>query len=347
MKQKKAIVFFSAGLGDALLLIPLIKRLKLQGYQVAGLFNSKMPCKELMQGTGLLNELIDVKNKIEQGLLSLKKAGHYDIAFLNYFAGNRKNLLTAAIIAKQISTNRKLNSSLTKSFAKKIKYIEPVKNMHDAEQNLLLAGEQNFILKDLEIPEAQKPNLNLPAEYIALQISSGNIEVAYKNWPFTHWTTFLKSLLEKYPKKQIVLLGNASDVAFATKLRKEFGEKIISLAGKTSITEAMQILSHCNLFIGLDGGLMHLAVAYNKPTFTIWGPSSEKLYGYQQFNATLHKCVRLNLTCFPCSAWINQNTTKAKEPELCPDHACMKQLGANEVFTQFIKYVSSLPAHVW
>ncbi|HXB41565.1 MAG TPA: glycosyltransferase family 9 protein [Bacteroidia bacterium] len=347
MKQKKAIVFFSAGLGDALLLVPLVKRLKKQGYKVSGLFNSGMPCKELMENTGLLDEIISSENKMEQAVVSLKKAARYDLAVINYFAANRKNLLTAAVLAKQIFTNRKINPTLEKSFASKIKYVEPVKNLHDAEQNLLLIDERNFTLKDLEIPVLKNPDFKLPKEYVVLQISSGNAVVAYKDWPFKNWAEFLKLFFEKNPNKQIVLTGNKIDIENAAKLTKEFGEKIISLAGKTSITQAMQVLSNTKLFIGSDGGLMHLAVAFSKPTFTVWGPSSEKLYGYEQFSSSLHKCVRLNLGCFPCSAWINSNSTKAKEPESCPDHVCMKQLGANEVFMQFTKYVSSLPAHVW
>jgi len=122
---------------------------------------------------------------------------------------------------------------------------------------------------------------------------------------------------------------------------------MISLAGKTSLSQLIQVLNQSQLFIGLDGGLLHLSVALGKPTFTIWGPSSEKLYGYEQFNATLHKCVRLKLNCFPCSAWINANHTKTKNPETCPDQACMKQLSAEEVFTQLTNYVTHLPAHVW
>jgi len=344
LKQKKAIVFFSAGLGDALLLIPLVKRLKGQGYLVSGFFNSAMPCQEMMENTGLLNEVIDAQNKTRQALFSLKKMGRYELAVLNYFASNKKNLLTASLLAGEIVSNRELKG--IKNPGVKIKFITPVKNVHDAEQNLLLAGEAGFKLADLHIPAMAKPTLDLPSEYTTLQISSGNPGIFYKNWPLTHWMEFLALILVRHPNKKFVLLGNENDTSLAEKLKKEFGTAIISLAGQTTITQAMQVLSHSRIFIGPDGGLMHLAAALNKPTFTIWGPSSEKLYGYGQFDPNMHKCVRLNLSCHPCNAWIDPNTSKTSAPELCPDHACMKQLGSKEVFDQFSIYLKSLPAHV-
>jgi ADP-heptose:LPS heptosyltransferase len=90
--------------------------------------------------------------------------------------------------------------------------------------------------------------------------------------------------------------------------------------------------------------LFLLAMALKKPTFTIWGPSSITLYGYEKFSS-LHKCVSLNLACNPCSAWINANHTKAESPETCPDHACMQQLLPENVFNQLTQYVNLLPAH--
>ena len=142
----------------------------------------------------------------------------------------------------------------------------------------------------------------------------------------------------------IVLLGDENEIEIADEIVNELGTQIISLTGKTNIHEAMEILAQAELFIGLDGGLMHLAVALKKPTFTFWGPSSTILYGYERFSS-IHKCVSLNLTCSPCSAWINANHSKAMSPELCPDHACMQQLLPQYAIKQFGQYVTSLHIH--
>ena len=154
---------------------------------------------------------------------------------------------------------------------------------------------------------------------------------------------FLKLFSKNYPDKKIILLGDENEITLSEQITKELTGNVLSLIGKTSVSEAMNALSQSEFFIGLDGGLMHLAVTLKKPTFTIWGPSNIDLYGYEKFNPLAHKCMHLNLACRPCSAWINANHSKALSPEVCPDHACMQQLMPQEVFNHFSQFVNSLP----
>ena len=47
--------------------------------------------------------------------------------------------------------------------------------------------------------------------------------------------------------------------------------KLINLAGKTTLQEAIYLISQCRLFISNDSGLMHIAGALNIPTIaTFW-----------------------------------------------------------------------------
>ena len=341
MKQKKAIVFFSAGLGDAVLLIPLVKHLKQQGFLVSGFFNSPYSCEEIFSKINLLDEIITKKSKFSQLLFSIANFLKYDKAFVNYFASNRSKLLLASLLSKDVTTNKKQNSFLKS----KIKFIEPIKTIHDSQQNLnLLQDNSQVSLSDFYIDFLSKKNEALPQPFITVQISAGNNKITYKNWPVNYWIEFLQLILKQYPDKKIILLGDENEVNLSAKIIAELNTKVTSFIGKTNISEAMNIINLSEFFIGLDGGLMHLAVALKKPTFTIWGPSSITLYGYEKFS-NLHKCVSLNLACNPCSAWINVNHTKAKSPETCPDHACLQHLLPQYVFTQLTQYVNLLPAH--
>jgi len=345
LKQKKAIVFFSAGLGDAVLLIPLVKQLKKQGFWVAGFFNSAHPCEDIFAEINLLDEIISKKNKPQKFFFLFFNCLKYNKAFINYFASNRKNLLWASFLAKELFVNKKINSFLWTLLKFKINYIEPIKNIHDGQQNLnLLQSNTTVSLQDFHINFPTNKINTLPYPFIAVQISTGNNKFIYKNWPVNYWIDFLKLVLKQYPEKKIVLLGDENEVNISAKIIQELNNSVISLIGKTSVLEAMNVLHESEFFIGLDGGLMHLAAALKKPTFTIWGPSSISLYGYEKFSP-LHKCVSLNLTCNPCSAWINANHTKAQSPETCPDHACIQQLMPQDAFNQFIQYVNLLPAH--
>ncbi len=341
LKSKKAIVFFSAGLGDAVLLIPLVKHLKQRGFLVTGFFNSLHPCHEIFTDINLLDKIIIRKSKFSQILFSIFNLSKYDKAFVNYFASNGSNLNLASSLAKQVVTN-KIQNIL---FQSKLNYVAPIPNIHDSQQNVnLLQDGSQVSLQDFHINFSTKKNEALPYPFIAVQISAGNNKITYKNWPINYWIEFLRLILEQYPDKKIVLLGDANEVDLSSKITSALNTNITSFIGRTSITEAMNIIGQSEFFIGLDGGLMHLAVALKKPTFTIWGPSSITLYGYEKFTDR-HKCVSLHVTCNPCNAWINPNQTKTKNPETCPDHACLQQLLPQQVFNQLTQYVNLLPTN--
>lgn len=343
MKQKKAIVFFSAGIGDAVLLIPAIKYLKKEGFRVSGFFNSPHPCEEIFCESKLLDEILVYKNKTKHVLFSASRFLKYDLAIVNYFAASRKNLVTAGLVSKKVHTNKKVVSASTNLFKAKTKYIAPVKSIHDAQQNLLLAGSPGSVtLRDLLIDLPPKKNSALPHSFIAVQISAGNNKVQYKNWPVKHWIGLLEMFAKEFPGKKIVLLGDENEVGLADQVSSGLKGNVISLIGKTNIAEAMNALALCGFFIGLDGGLMHLAAALGKPTFTIWGPSNENLYGYENLDPKLHKCMHLTLSCRSCSAWINPNNSRVNDPELCPDKACLNDLLPSVVFDQLRQYVNSL-----
>ena len=62
-QHKKALVFFSAGVGDAILLVPLVNQLKKQGYAVTGLFTSPYDCESIFEHTHLFDDIKIKKNK--------------------------------------------------------------------------------------------------------------------------------------------------------------------------------------------------------------------------------------------------------------------------------------------
>jgi ADP-heptose:LPS heptosyltransferase len=53
----------------------------------------------------------------------------------------------------------------------------------------------------------------------------------------------------------------------------------IDLRGILSLPEAAAVLSRCDLFVGNDSGLMHLAAAAGTPTLGLFGPTPADLYG--------------------------------------------------------------------
>ena len=82
-----------------------------------------------------------------------------------------------------------------------------------------------------------------------------------RRWESERWTKLVHSLMELYGAR-VLVLGTAGE-------NLSVGE---DLTGRTSVREAALILSQCDLFIGADSGLVHLALAVGTPTVGLYGP---------------------------------------------------------------------------
>lgn len=351
----KVAVFVSAGLGDALLLVPMVKELKKGGAKVSGIFTSSFECEQLFYNTNLFDEIIVSSESIGSAIISsLKNFRKFDIAYLNFFAATKKNLLLAGNISKKIVTNNPQFSQFP-SPVSDINLIEPLRDIHDATQNLRLlnpATNDSILSEEFFWVDFQKIKLNEDKfrefvflknkKYFAIQISSGNNIQQYKNWNTKHWIDFIKQASEKFSGHYFLLLGELREKEIADAILNQNIQRTFSVVGKTGISEAVEFIRRSELFIGLDGGLMHIAVASGKPTFTLWGASDFNLYGYEKINPSRHKIVYRDIPCRPCNSWIYPNTSRVKNPMKCPDYICMGHLAPDFVFNEFLKFYDVL-----
>lgn len=326
-KHKQALVFFSAGVGDAILLVPLVNELKKNGFKVTGLFTSPYNCESIFENTELFDSIKIKKNKLSLILFSIFNFRKFDTVFLNHFSYSKSHLALSTFFGKDIYTNYKEFTSAQSSHS--IHFIEPKTNIHDALQNVFLFtanASSQYLDFNINYKPQQSNKFNLPAEYIVVQASSANNNALFKNWPFENWLQFFKHLSQK----NIVILGDNSEAHLNNAINSKEFPNVISLIGKTNLSEVMEIIYYSKFYIGLDSGLMHIAVALNKPTFTIWGASNPKLYGYDWMGEK-HKVISLNLPCSPCSSWLNANATRVSNPNQCPDFKCIKEISIEMV----------------
>jgi ADP-heptose:LPS heptosyltransferase len=136
-----------------------------------------------------------------------------------------------------------------------------------------------------------------------------------------------------------VVLGDANEKQLGDELMASGIRNIRSLAGQTTIAEAAGIIRKSQMFLGLDGGLLHIAACLGKPTFSLWGPSNPVLYGYERINPIRHRSLSLKLNCAPCSAWIDSNKSRFPGPDDCPDHRCLFDMSPAFVFAEFSTFV--------
>lgn len=335
-KHKHALVFISAGVGDAILLVPLINALKKDGFLVTGLFTSPYQCEAMFENV----HLFDFKKvALHKSILLLYALSHYkkyDFVFLNHFAFSRSHFIVSKLMGKKLYTNYK-DLELHKT-SNAVHFVKPKTGIHDALQHLHLY-QPEATLQDLDFNVRFNPKsiqqYQLPQRYIVVQPSSANNKAPFKNWPFENWL----KLFHQISNTTIVVLGDQSEINMHHAISEQKFQHVISLIGKTNLSEVMNLLYHAHAYVGLDSGLMHIAMLFNKPTFTIWGASNPIQYGYNWLHSK-HHVQSLNLSCAPCSSWIGANQQRVKSPNDCPDFKCIRDITVDDVLkelTHFLK----------
>jgi heptosyltransferase III len=93
--------------------------------------------------------------------------------------------------------------------------------------------------------------------------------------------------------------------------------------GKTSLPLLAGVMEHAKLFVGNDGGLLHLAAALDVPTVSVWGPTSPGKWGPK---GSIHRQIRKVERCDGCIYWDYRETCRH-------DHVCMKAVEVAEVIS--------------
>jgi len=106
-------------------------------------------------------------------------------------------------------------------------------------------------------------------------------------------------------------------------------ERVISLVGETTFSEALAVLSNCKILIACDGGLVYMAAAMGCGTISLWGPGVMDRFKPPGEN---HIGIRKDYFCIPCV-----NYSRLGEFPPCPyNRRCYMDIIAEEIFDQYL-----------
>tara|TARA_R100000306_G_scaffold25596_2_gene29307 strand:- start:656691 stop:657761 length:1071 start_codon:yes stop_codon:yes gene_type:complete len=117
-----------------------------------------------------------------------------------------------------------------------------------------------------------------------------------KRWPCEHYAEVAKEHINK--GWHVVLMGSAKDQAVTGEIAALTGnEACHDLAGKTSLDQAIDLLSQATAVVSNDSGLMHIAAALHRPLVAVYGSTSA------DFTPPLSDQVAIlntDIDCRPC-----------------------------------------------
>ena len=221
----KIAVFVNSGLGNAVLLAPLINKLKQRGDEITCISTASFGGREILKESELIKEVVDLGSEPSQWVkFNLKYKGCFDEAYLDNFASTRKIILSAQVIAKKVIA-QKIPQNLPGLLTKKCTAVEPESGLHAGVQNLRLLEQNatNTSLNNqsisLKFNGAPSKHLQGITSHIALQLGSANNINSFKNWPIDHWIELISKISSQLPDNQIILLGEESERPLADRHR--------------------------------------------------------------------------------------------------------------------------------
>lgn len=121
---------------------------------------------------------------------------------------------------------------------------------------------------------------------------------------------------------QIFVMGAGNEVEIAQRVSEQI-PGAVSLAGVTSLYESALLLCHSDLMIGNDSASIHLASACETPLVSIFGPTVLE-FGFRPWSDHAYVAEKKTLTCRPCGPHGHHR---------CPrgTHECMKDVAPGEV----------------
>ncbi len=119
-------------------------------------------------------------------------------------------------------------------------------------------------------PDSRPDSQNVPL----IGISPGASFGTAKRWPAERFATLARQLHQELGA-QCVLFGSSQEASLADEVASSSMAPVISLAGQTTLTEFMELVSGCDAYLTNDTGTMHVAAALGVPTIAIFGPTNE------------------------------------------------------------------------
>ena len=275
-----------------------------------------------------LDEIIIYESKFDNpaGVIRLAqtlKAKKFDAAIL------LQNAIEAAIIA--VAARIPLRAGYDSDargllLTHRVRRTEEIKKVHQIDYYLEMVKALGCVSVDREMHLETKISL-LDAQDILrkfipetkdplIGIAPGATYGPAKKWFPDRFAEVADQLSEKF-SAQVMLMGGRADAETAQEVQKAARTKLISLAGKTNLLEAIYLISQCRLFLSNDSGLMHIAGALNIPTIAVFGstnPVTTAPVGNQSV------IVRKEVSCSPCLK------------KTCPtDFRCMRLISVEDV----------------
>ena len=147
-----------------------------------------------------------------------------------------------------------------------------------------------------------------------------------KHWFEDRWAQLMDRITAEMGLPIVALGGPADEPAFQ-RIQEMAGSGIRSLVGKTSLSQAAAAIQEAALVVGVDTGLTHMGIAFDRPTVTIFGSNIP----YTQPPTDRAKVLVHWLECSPCKG----------NPTCGGEFTCLRLIEVDEVLAAATEVITN------
>lgn len=330
VKPINILLVSNTALGDTILSTPAIKSVRLKFPKATITLMVSKRLYSFFKEYECVDQVIVYKSSLigmvaQVMYLKIKK---FDTIFFFHSNGPQDLLLAilsgANNILKAINYPGKVSNEFHKIMINEVDY-QRTKHIIEHRLDLVRCFDPIELDKTFSIPSKYPVNYKKQElKTIAVQLSAADI---YKTWPLSNFLELMHKVVESLDGKcKIILLGINTERSLATEFEKKFKfpHLIENLCGKTSIFELKEVLQNSNLLITNDTGTLHLSVAVETPTISLFSSTDPKVFGpYQDLDK--HKVVFVDGSC------LIDSSKKQRSQD------AMRLISVDDVFDAFVE----------
>ena len=292
--MKILVVRFSS-IGDIVLTTPVVRCLKAQIDNAEIHYVTKIQYQSILQDNPYIDKFILLQESLADLIQDLKKE-KYDVVIdlhnnlrtriLKWKLGVRSFSFNKLNIEKWLMVNLKINHLPDQHIVDR--YLETTKSL----------GIKNDALGlDYFIPEKDE----VPWDWLPISHRNGFVAYAIGGQHETKKLP-LKRMIELCKKinRPIVLLGGREDFDNGERIKEDHHETVINTCGKLNLNQSASLLKKASYVFSHDTGLMHIAAAFKKEVFSIWG-NTIPAFGMYPYRTKYHSLENMQINCRPCS----------------------------------------------
>jgi heptosyltransferase-1 len=137
-----------------------------------------------------------------------------------------------------------------------------------------------------------------------------------KHWVEQRWALLAEQMLERFSLPS-VMLGGPGDVDAARSIATGCPDAMVNLVGKTTLLSAAALIERARVVVGVDTGLSHMGVAFQRPTLLLFGSTCP----YTETGTDKARVLYHPRDCSPCR----------RRPTCDGAFTCMRDIGVDEI----------------